>query len=60
MIGKTGIAVTDLAPKGNVSLDGIIWQATFADDSGKSIEKGSRESELFVSMALRLRLNRNP
>jgi len=41
MIGKTGIAITDLAPRGDVSLDGVIWQATFAGNGGKNIEKGS-------------------
>jgi membrane-bound serine protease (ClpP class) len=38
LIGKTGIATTDLAPKGEVSVDGIIWEA---NATVPRIEKGS-------------------
>jgi membrane-bound serine protease (ClpP class) len=39
MIGKSGIVVSDLAPVGDVSLDGIIWKARVAQGSMK---KGDR------------------
>jgi len=40
LIGKIGVAVTELAPLGDVSVDGIIWHAQLASSSSK-IEKGA-------------------
>ena len=42
LIGKTGVVLSDLAPEGNVSLEGIIWKARLSDASWGRIEKGSK------------------
>jgi membrane-bound serine protease (ClpP class) len=41
MIGKMGIALTDLTPNGDVSLDGIIWKARISNPTISRIDKGS-------------------
>jgi membrane-bound serine protease (ClpP class) len=46
LIGKTGIVTTDLAPKGEVSVDGIIWEA---NTNGPRIEKGSKVTIVRIS-----------
>ncbi len=42
LIGKTGIALSELAPKGDVSVDGIIWEARVTGPTPSKIEKGSK------------------
>ena len=49
MIGKTGIALTDLAPKGDVSVDGIIWEAQISNPAVSKIEKGTSVKILQVN-----------
>jgi len=49
MIGKTGIAMTDLTPKGDVSVDGIIWEAQVSGPVTNKIEKGSNVKILRVT-----------
>lgn len=46
LIGKTGIAISELAPRGEVKIEGQIWRAeTLADNvrQGQTIEVVSRE-----------------
>jgi membrane-bound serine protease (ClpP class) len=50
LIGKTGIARTDLEPKGEVSVEGIIWEARIGKElSSQRIEKGSKIRILRIS-----------
>jgi membrane-bound serine protease (ClpP class) len=42
LIGKTGVVLSDLAPEGSISVEGIIWKARRADTASDRIEKGSR------------------
>ncbi len=42
LIGKTGVVLSDLAPEGIISVEGIIWKARRADTASDRIEKGSR------------------
>lgn len=40
IIGKSGVAITDLAPSGEIVVDGIIWKAAFSGSKG-TVQKGS-------------------
>lgn len=40
IIGKWGVANTDLTPNGEVIVDGIIWEATVSGDKG-TVQKGA-------------------
>jgi membrane-bound serine protease (ClpP class) len=42
LIGKTGIALWDLNPAGDVTIDGIVWNARLSGPNIGKIEKGSR------------------
>ena len=42
LIGKTGIALSNLAPMGDVSVDGIVWKAQIERPGPDKIEKGSK------------------
>ena len=39
MIGKKGVAITDIKPKGDVRVEGEIWRA---ESTSGNIEKGER------------------
>jgi len=39
MIGKTGVAITDLKPKGEIRVEGEIWRA---ESFSGNIEKGEQ------------------
>lgn len=42
LIGKTGIANSDLSPNGDVTVDGIVWEARAVVQNQLVIEKGSK------------------
>jgi len=42
LIGKSGIAVSELSPEGDVSVDGVIWDARLKDPNSSSISRGSK------------------
>jgi membrane-bound serine protease (ClpP class) len=42
LIGKTGLALTALAPQGDVSIEGIIWKARLTGPGSNKVERGSR------------------
>ena len=42
LIGKTGIVTRELAPEGEVSMDGIIWKARLTGPFSNKLESGAR------------------
>jgi len=42
LLGKPGIALSELSPKGEVSVDGIVWEARVNGQNLLTIEKGSK------------------
>ncbi len=40
IIGKTGVVTADLSPSGEISVDGIIWNAKYPKDPNQKIRKG--------------------
>jgi membrane-bound serine protease (ClpP class) len=40
IIGKTGIVTADLAPEGEISVDGIVWRARILGQNAKPVSRG--------------------